>query len=147
MNEVYYKKMIEGQNIINQVSNPKKYIAFFDIDDTLLDTSGNIIIPMYNLYTKALQKGITIVIITARAGFSGNMKRTIDELQSNNISYTLLYLRPPENTNQNFKKFCRKNAIEITGLTPLFSVGDQPWDCFDFLNDSNIYSGYPLLLK
>jgi hypothetical protein len=149
MDSIYYKKMIEGIELINKIPEnyAHKYVAFFDIDDTLINTqTWDIIWPIYNLYLKTSQKGINVVVITARPGYPDNSKWTTQDLLDRGIYYSLLYMRPPNNLNNNYKEFSRRNAIEKTGgLIPLFSVGDQLWDCYDN-NNSNKYTGVPLLL-
>ena len=120
---VYSQKMKEGISLIDKIPDPQNYVVFFDIDDTLININtfpelkmGEIVQPIYNLYSYARSKGIKIVIITARPGFSENSKRTIEELKHHKIIYELLYLRPPQNMDQDFKTFCRRDALAILKL-------------------------------
>jgi len=138
-NDIYYDKMKVGKNIIdNRDKSIKNYVAIFDIDDTILDTTKNTLIePIYNLYKYALSNKIYTVFITAREGNKENIKYTIKQLKFFNIkNYDLLYLRPPRLKDiEKFKLYSRMNITEC-GYKPLFSIGDMYWDIGDFGGES-----------
>ncbi len=148
--EKYEKAKKQGIKLIDCLENftnidaskDKKFCVFFDIDDTLIDTSnGQNISPIYDLYYYALSKKISPIIITARSGDSNNINFTVKQLQQNNIKeYDLLYFRPEYMQNADeFKLFARRNANEC-GYIPLFSIGDMKWDV-------GLYGGIPILLQ
>ena len=138
----FQKQVSIGMNIIDQAikTNNKKCCVIFDIDDTLISSNDrSIIYPIYHLYEYARFNGIFTVLITARPGFMNNMKMTMEELKEKNISYDLLYFKPPHMTDiEKYKMFARKEVYE-SGYTCIFSMGDMYWDTGD-------YGGIPILL-
>lgn len=138
----FQKQVSIGMNIIDQAINNKnkKCCVIFDIDDTLISSNDrSIIYPIYHLYQYARFHGIFTVLITARPGFMNNMKMTMEELKEKNISYDLLYFKPPHMTDiEKYKMFARKEVYE-SGYTCIFSIGDMYWDTGD-------YGGIPILL-
>ena len=136
----FQKQVSIGMNIIEQSINKKKCCVIFDIDDTLIRSKDqSIIYPIYDLYEYARFHGITTVLITARPGFMNNIKITMEELKEKNISYDLLYFKPPHMTDiEKYKMFARKEVNEA-GYTCIFSIGDMYWDTGD-------YGGFPILL-
>jgi len=123
----YVQKMHEGISIINRRDKTKKYVAIFDIDETIIH-ENSLIQPIYKLYQYALQEKIGIIFITAREGSSQNIKWTAEQLSKLNITYITIYFRPEYITDiESYKIFCRKNVTE-SGYEPLFSIGDMYWD-------------------
>ena len=138
----FQKQVSIGMNLIDHASKNirKKYCVIFDIDDTLIRSiDQSVIYPIYYLYEYARFHGISTVLITARPGLLDNMKTTMDQLRENNISYDLLYFKPPHMTDiEKYKMFARKEVYE-SGYTCIFSIGDMFWDTGD-------YGGIPILL-
>jgi hypothetical protein len=123
-------KVNEGINIINSINqDPKKYVAFFDIDSTLVDINGLLIEPVFFLYKKTIEKGITVVIITARPGFTQNLEWTKEQLYNLGIrNYSLLVAKPPQIEDiYQYKLFARRMVVE-KGYIPLFTIGDMDFD-------------------
>jgi predicted secreted acid phosphatase len=144
MNTGIYEKICDkGIELCNTTINGPKndYVAFFDIDGTLINNDSHNIIPsVYNLYKYAQKCGITIAIITARRGDKKNFILTINQLESLGINnYDFLFVRPPYLENlHTYKMFARKYVVEM-GYKPLFTIGDM-----DF--DMGLYGGTELLL-
>jgi len=136
--DIYYEKMVDGINIIDQCDKSKQYTAIFDIDETIINK--NILIePIYNLYIHAVKNNIRIVFITARDGNKDTIDFTIKQLKHFGLEYDLLYFRPPSMKNvEKFKLFARMNVVE-NGHEPLFSIGDMHWDVGKF-------GGIPILI-
>jgi predicted secreted acid phosphatase len=137
----FQKQVSIGMDIIDKaIHNKNKCCVIFDIDDTLISSKDHsIIYPIYYLYEYARFHGITTVLITARPGFMNNMKFTMEELEEKNISYDLLYFKPPHMTDiEKYKMFARKEVYD-SGYTCIFSIGDMYWDTGD-------YGGIPILL-
>jgi predicted secreted acid phosphatase len=136
--DIYYEKMVDGINIIDQCDKSKQYTAIFDIDETIINK--NILIePIYNLYIHAVKNNIRIVFITARDGNKDTIDFTIKQLKHFGLTYDLLYFRPPSMKNvEKFKLFARMNVVE-NGYEPLFSIGDMHWDVGKF-------GGIPILI-
>jgi len=136
--DIYYEKMIDGIDIIDQCDKSKQYTAIFDIDETIINK--NILIePIYNLYIHAVKNNIRIVFITARDGNKDTIDFTIKQLKHFGLTYDLLYFRPPSMKNvEKFKLFARMNVVE-NGHEPLFSIGDMHWDVGKF-------GGIPILI-
>lgn len=124
----------------NRLENER--VVFFDIDDTLLDTSQQCqvtgfmkpIVPIKELYEAAKAVGMSVVIITARPDYPANRQHTEQELRYHQLSPDLLYLRPSlgwdtRQAIQHFKRSCREDALKrLNRGKPLFSIGDQTWD-------------------
>ena len=123
----------------------KTFIAFFDIDMTILDNNGKIIESVYAIYKNCLENNVKISIITAREGTEQNISYTINQLSNSRIFYDVLYLRPSYMTDMfEFKAFCRKNTLELfPECIPIFSIGDNLWDV---CNRDVCDSGIPLLV-
>ena len=124
--------MDEGINLINQRDKTKKYVAIFDIDETILINDTRIE-PIYMLYQYALINHIDVIFITAREWTENNVKETIDQLNRLCIkNYLNIYFRPEYITDiETYKTICRKNIVD-NGYEPLFSIGDMYWDVGSF---------------
>jgi phosphoglycolate phosphatase-like HAD superfamily hydrolase len=105
----------------------------YDIDGTLIDFSGNGIIPIIKSYQYAKAIGFIPVIITARPGTYENIIHTRNQLSAYFIDdYKYMYFLPPESSSRaqdqaEYKLTARKNLHEM-GYTVVMSVGDMPWD-------------------
>jgi len=132
-----------GIGYINNFNLPIKGTAvMFDIDDTLLYVNGNNLIPikpMINLLNYCIEKGLLIIIITARD--NKYQKETINDLNHFGINYSFLYLRQtPQDNHELFKSNIKEQLIKNHGIHILMSVGDNTIDII------GPYSGYGLKL-
>jgi len=121
----------------------------FNIDYTLLyvpnKNNGNLILikPIKNLLDFCINKGLLIIIITARDIAYKN--HTIQELNKHSINYTSLYLHEPfvgetaEDFN-NFKSEIKRYLFQKYKIKIIMSVGDNNIDVI------GKYSGYGLKL-
>lgn len=121
------------KDIIDSLSIKPNSMIVYDIDDTLIDREGQLIIPIVNTFHYALSKGLTIALITARPAFEENIRWTMDQLNSLNLSdYLTIYFRPIEkNDIWRYKTMARKNLID-RGYNIEMSIGDMPWDMGPF---------------
>lgn len=107
--------------------------VMFDIDNTLIYTSGTPITPMIELLHTAYKLGYKIVIITARPGISPTIHWTTNQLKNHGIYYDYLGF-----TSAN-TKILMKNKLPYNFI---LSVGDMPTDLSGsqhVLNTSNFY--------
>jgi hydroxymethylpyrimidine pyrophosphatase-like HAD family hydrolase len=116
--------------ISNRVVRPNDAVMF-DIDDTLIFTSGKPNTPIIELLHKAKMMGYKIIIITARPGFNQVIQWTIKQLGEYGIPYDYLGFTSAS-TKTLMKKQLPYNFV--------LSVGDLPTDLTDsdhFLNISS----------
>ena len=107
--------------------------VMFDIDDTLIFTNGTPNSPMIELLHIAKNLGYSIVIITARPGFTPVIRWTIQQLRMFNITYDYLGFTSART------KTLMKQQLPYTFV---LSVGDLNTDLTDskhVLNTSNFY--------
>ena len=105
--------------------------VMFDIDDTLIYTSGRANDAIIELLNIAGHMGYKIVIITARPGLKHVIQWTIEQLRNYEIGYNYLGFTSAE-TKHIMKKQLPYNFI--------LSVGDMPTDLTGsehYLNISN----------
>ena len=105
--------------------------VMFDIDDTLIWTSGRPNTPIIQLLHRMKALGYRIVIITARPGLKHVIQWTIEQLRNYEIGYNYLGFTSAE-TKHIMKKQLPYNFI--------LSVGDMPTDLTGsehYLNISN----------
>ena len=115
---------------INNMVLPSNPAIIFDIDDTLINSTDNIIYPILNIYKFAKVLNLTIIIITNRSGDKETIKFTLDQLQKHGITdYKSIYFRSPQKENNpwRFKQISRKSIYE-RGFNVIMSIGDQEWD-------------------
>ena len=129
-----------GNNFLNKMKEihyyDMKYPAvMFDIDDTLLDTSGKQIKPIIKLLKKCIHEGILVIIITARSQEYYNY--TVDQLLANKIPYNYLFLKNDKTDDINtFKSTIKQSLAQTNDVNTIMSIGDNIIDI-----DGN-YSGY-----
>lgn len=107
--------------------------VMFDIDDTLIFTDGTPNVPIIELLRIARHLGYSIVIITARPGYTQNIDWTIKELASHNIPYDYLGFTSAHT------KILMKQHLPYTFI---LSVGDMPTDLTGSPYALNISSSY-----
>lgn len=118
-------------NILNNISFHPNQAVVFDIDDTLISSKTNNIIPhVFNFYNYCINRGYNVYIITARAGTIKNMNATIQQLHNLNITkYKRLYFRKPLDLQiARSKKLARKHIPHDI----ILSIGDQPGDIGEY---------------
>lgn len=105
----------------------------FDIDDTLINTKGEIIKPIVDFYNVVKNMGIEPMIVTARRFTKNGLKYTQRQLKEYGITnYKFLYLMPMEtNDVWEYKKQARKDIMN-NGYNIEMSLGDKPWDIGDY---------------
>tara|TARA_B100000073_G_scaffold347743_1_gene363138 strand:+ start:1848 stop:2213 length:366 start_codon:yes stop_codon:yes gene_type:complete len=108
----------------------EKDAVMFDIDDTLIFTSGVANVEMIQLLYYARNLGYKIVIITARPTNELTARITKIQLQKYKIPYDFLYITPAEN---------KGNVKVQTGLNYILSVGDQETDLTNTLHAIKIH--------
>lgn len=120
------EKIIETIDNLNFDENS---IIVYDIDDTLINKSGEPIIPIINTFMYAKNKGIKTAIITARSGTEINISLTEKQLEKFGITgYKFAYYRPwYKNDQETFKLYARKDLFD-NGYKVEISIGDMPWD-------------------
>ena len=101
--------------------------VMFDIDDTLIFTSGRTNTPMIELLNKAHELGYKIVIITARPGIEATIRWTIQQLNAYKIGYDYLGFTSPETKDMMKRRLPYHFAL---------SVGDMPTDLIQVKNPS-----------
>lgn len=107
--------------------------VMFDIDDTLIFTSGKLNVPIYELLLEAKKMGYKIIIITARPRFETVIDITRSQLKLYNIVYDYLGF-----TSHETKGLMKKEL----GYNFVLSVGDMETDLTHSehsLNTSNFY--------
>ena len=111
----------------------------FDIDDTLINSITNKLIPyVFSIYQHCRSKGYAIYIITARPRTQYSIQLTLQQLQYLGITgYRNIAFRPPSELNVYRYKLNARKAIKETVI---MSVGDQPWDI-------GLYGGYGILIR
>lgn len=118
----------------NNFFDLEKPAVMFDIDDTLLDYSGKKIKYIIDLLNKCNQIGLIVIIITAR--LDQHRQYTIDELKSNGIEYSALFLRSQTDDFNTFKSKIKKQLSENNNITTIMSIGDN------IIDIDGAYSGY-----
>lgn len=119
------------KNILKNISFHPNQAVVFDIDDTLISSKTNNIIPnVFNFYNYCINRGYNVYIITARAGTIKNMNATIQQLHDLNITqYKRLYFRKPSDLQiARSKKLARKHIPHDI----ILSIGDQPGDIGEY---------------
>lgn len=121
------------KDIMDSINIKPNSIIVYDIDDTLIDRNGNLIIPIVNTFYYASLKGFKIALITARPGQEENIYLSMRQLKSLGLSnYVTIYFRMPEKTDLwRYKTMARKNLFE-RGYQVEMSIGDMPWDMGDY---------------
>ncbi len=122
-----------AMNKLRQTRIPENGAIIFDIDDTLIKSSGGLIGPIKSLYDLASRIGLVLFIVTNRVGTKSNIKETHAELSRYGITgYNTAYFRDQECDDMwHPKKSARKN-IRDRGYKTVMSVGDKPWDVGEY---------------
>lgn len=121
--------VLKAASRLQQITLPTNSSAIFDIDDTLIRSSGELIPEVRDLYNYTLSLGMTTFIITNRVGTDENIERTHQELSSHGIvNYNTAYFRDADCHNMWYPKLNARKHISDRGYTTIISVGDKPWD-------------------
>jgi len=122
---------------IENILEKNKYIpnraVIYDIDDTLIFSSGEPNRDVIHTYNYARKLGYTPFIITAREGNYNNMKYTVEQLEKNNIKgFRRLYFRPKDKSDiYRYKLLSRKNIYD-NNYNTILSFGDMFWDIGEY---------------
>jgi len=107
--------------------------VMFDIDDTLIRPSGEVIAPITALARRSKAMGYKVIIITARPHWvPGNVEYTKQNLRDLEITWDRLAFCQPEE---------KGDVKREMGYNFVLSVGDMPWDLTDsvcWLNTSTM---------
>ena len=103
----------------------------FDIDDTLIQQNGMVILPMQRAFVLLKKMGVQVHVVTARPDRGQNRALTVAQMKANGLGdYDSIELAPPsERTARGitaFKERCRQQIARTTRL--LATVGDSAWD-------------------
>lgn len=110
---------------------PEKPIIIFDIDDTLIDSLGNPIIPICTIYHYAILHDINIGIVTARADVPENNEFIKTLLRNIGIvDVKEWYFRPINDHRYALCKEYARGHIERLGYNIIMSIGDRDWDIY-----------------
>ena len=129
----WYPKIVfevrKAIKILDKLEYPKNPVIVFDIDNTLINHSKELIVPIYIIYLYASMLGITLAIITGRKGTPKNIEKTKLELHNMSIrDIGFLYFRPVNKPDcRRFKQKARLNIHE-RGYNIIMSIGDQDSD-------------------
>jgi len=93
--------------------------VMFDIDDTLIFTSGRLNVPIYELLLIAQSMGYKIILITARPRFEAVIELTRSQLKMYGITYDYLGF-----TSHDTKGMMKQKL----GYNFILSVGDMETD-------------------
>jgi hypothetical protein len=109
---------------------PDNGAIVFDIDDTLIHSSGKSITPIVNLFNYVKDSGLFPIIITNRSGDPLTIEYTQKQLVECGIfGYKLLYFRPPDKDDMPYRyKEKARQSIHERGMIVIMSIGDKPWD-------------------
>lgn len=129
------KKEREIKCILDFIPAKSNSVVVYDIDNTLLYSSGKPLENIVNTYKYARTKGFLTAIITARRAFEKNIERTLKQLEDIGIvDYLCLYLKEPDVEDvARYKTLARKD-INDRGYNIVMSIGDLP-------SDTGIYGG------
>lgn len=108
---------------------PPNPVMIFDIDYTLLNGQGRSNPAIVWLYNTLKKRGITPIIITARAAYEENIKNTKIQLKNAGVSdAALLYFRPSEKNDIRKYKYEARYAVYKQNYNAIMSIGDEYWD-------------------
>lgn len=129
----YFEAEKKIKSYIDSLYIKDNSVIVYDIDETLIDTNGNLIQPIVNTYNYALTKGLKISLITARPGFEENIEWTRDQLKQLGLNnYINIYFRVPERHDVwRYKTMARKNLWDQNYVVEM-SIGDMAWDMGEF---------------
>ena len=126
---------LDNKQICNFLSkiNTKNAVLSFDLDETLIDLSGNRKEDVCYIYNYAKKLGFKLAIITYRMYSNYSAEYTIEQLKKNNLDhYDFLYLCPNRTIDPwTFKRDSRKNITD-KGYHVVMSFGDEFWDIGEY---------------
>lgn len=143
----YEKWFVEISNLasnticwLESIPMSSKSAIIFDIDDTLVDRSGNRIDPIYSVYQKALQLNLVVVLITSRQANPESIEYTLNQLNRLGIvGHSDLYMMQPHVSDPYMFKTISRKDVWSKGYVVIASIGDMPWDVGE-------YGGYSIRL-
>lgn len=127
-------------SILNTIQLPLNASIILDIDDTIISSkTGYVNLDILNIYNIAIERNITIFIITARKDNVYVIDYTYKQLHNIGIYATIYFMSIYENDIAKYKENARK-YIYNCGYNTIISIGDMSWDV-------GMYGGYGIILK
>lgn len=138
--DIYHERITASYSAIDIISSyingeldipmDRNICILFDIDDTLIDSlTGQLIIPIYNVYRYAAQLDISIVLVTARN--PEYVHETQEQLHRFGItSYASLYMVGNQ-LGKGLRKKQVRSLLHKEGYNILLNIGDDPTDFQD----------------
>ena len=115
--------------LLSSIMLPPKPALVLDIDETLIDLEGVCMLDIIRVYNLAIQKGITVFIVTARVYSPWVLEKTQEQLNNCGVDmYKGIFFRDsPRDNPATYKKESRER-ISREGYNIVMSIGDQPFD-------------------
>lgn len=132
--ESWYNRLIEislnAINTLTYMSLPSNAAVVFDIDDTLIHSSGQCIAPIVDIFNYVKNNGLLPIIITNRSGDKETVAYTQKQLiECGIVGYRSIYFRKPSLPNNPYRyKEKARQSVQERGMTVVMSIGDQAWD-------------------
>ena len=127
----FYKILVDNleREIQKKSSMGKTNLSvIFDIDGTIIDHHLNPIISVYYFFKYCIERGLNIIVITARPGYKENISGTINMLLKMGLPHKTIYFMKLGTDNQPSFKLHAREDVQKNGLNTVMSLGDNPWD-------------------
>lgn len=113
---------------LEHITIPNNPCIILDLDNTIIDSNGYFIKPIYEICLKCLNLNITIFIITGRVLNNQNLENTYNQISKLYYFVKQIYFRLPYL--QNFYEYKKKARYDIflKGYTCIATIGDNIWD-------------------
>jgi predicted secreted acid phosphatase len=119
---------------------PDKPTLILDIDDTIIDSKGEINYDVLNTYNIAKSNNINIFIITARPDNSKTIEYTYNQMENIGIKDIKIFFMPYYYNDIALYKHNIRKLLTKLGYNIIAAVGDMYWDFGSFcLNNFHIY--------
>jgi hypothetical protein len=125
------KWMLQYIRLVAPLFPRDKLAVVFDIDDTVLLYTGQVIFPMLQVFREALKHNVHVFFVTARPEDPDNREITEAQLKVNNfVGYDKLYMMPTEMWRAGlcakYKAGCREKIASSFRI--FLNAGDMAWD-------------------
>lgn len=130
-NDNFYKILVsnlEKELHKNSSMGKTNLSVILDIDGTIIDHYFKPIIPVCNFYKYCMNRGLNLIIITARPGYTDNISGTINMLLKMGLPHKTIYFMKLGTNNQPSFKLHARQDVRKNGLNAVMSIGDNPWD-------------------
>jgi FMN phosphatase YigB (HAD superfamily) len=133
--------LVIAYDLLNKHRPPRENdIVIFDIDDTLIDITGEPLYDVVEFYRYVRMIGFKTVIITAREGAQENINVTMRALQNIGISdYHRIYFRDASQLDVEQYKLNSRKKLFLDGFNAVMSIGDMNWD-------TGLYGGIGIII-